>query len=94
MLPIFVSLYIDNIFSIFTLCFLPFVILKSIRDKKFEDNSKIILAFVIFSVLQSFSEFNEFSSKYILLFVNGFLVFSFLRQFMITVMLNGLLGGL
>ena len=75
MMPIFISFYIQDIFFFTTLAILPIVVFKNFKNKLNDSNIYFFLGFLLYSFLQSFSDFNEFSFTYLNLFFQGFLVY-------------------
>ena len=78
MLPIFVPLFIDGIFTYLTILFLPIVVIYSIKYNFIIDkNLKFWVGYIIFSLISSFffNTYNEFAVKYLILYLQGFLVY-------------------
>ena len=78
-MPIFVPLFIDNIFTYLTILFLPFVVIYNHNNNfKIDVNLKFWIGYIIFSFISSIylnSYINEFTTKYLILFIQGFLVY-------------------
>ena len=77
-IPIFIPLFIDNIFTYLTILFLPFVVIHNFNNKvKIDVNLKFWIGYIIFSFFSSIylNSYNEFTTKYLILFTQGFFVY-------------------
>ena len=77
-MPIFVPLFIDNIFTYLTILFLPIVVIYNFNHNfKIDVNLKFWIGYIIFSFISSIylNPYNEFTTKYLILSIQGFLVY-------------------
>lgn len=77
-MPIFVPLFIDNIFTYLTILFLPIVVIYNFNDNfKIDVNLKFWIGYIIISFISSIylNSYNEFTIKYLILYIQGFLVY-------------------
>lgn len=78
MLPIFVPLFIDDIFTYFTILFLPIVLFYNLNHNfKIDVNLKFWIGYIIFSFISAIflNSYNEFTLKYLTFYIQGILVY-------------------